>query len=156
MLARPWKTQRQGSHTARHTHGTMNGQYPGTGFQQAQSGLPPFPRPLVVDPFVALLVSSSFFFFLFPGNACKQLPLQANNAGYYYYVLQLQTAGIFLLIITHMVRPIIMQSGHLLIVSRIEFDSFCFVFVLFLGGLIRGSRAGKSQFKTASCPARGF
>ena len=29
-------------------------------------------------------------------------------------------------------------------------------FVLFLGLLIRGSRAGESQLKTASCPARGF
>ena len=41
-----------------------------------------------------------------------------------------------------------------LIVSRIE---FLFLFLCsFWGRLIRGSSAGESQLKTASCPARGF
>ena len=43
-----------------------------------------------------------------------------------------------------------------LIVSRIEFVVFVCFGVFFWGRLIRGSRAGGSQFKTASCPAREF
>ena len=45
-----------------------------------------------------------------------------------------------------------------LAVSRIEFAVlfFCVFLCFFWGCLIRGSRAGENQLKTASCPARGF
>ena len=43
-----------------------------------------------------------------------------------------------------------------LIVSRIEFVVFALFLCSFSGRLIRASRAGGSQFRAASCPARGF
>ena len=53
-----------------------------------------------------------------------------------------------------------MRLDTFLIVSRIEFVGFVIVFVLLLGRLIRGIRAGESQLKTPSffvpCPPRGF
>ena len=43
-----------------------------------------------------------------------------------------------------------------LIASRIEIVVFVLFLCSFWGRLIRGSRAGESQLKTASCPARRF
>ena len=45
-----------------------------------------------------------------------------------------------------------MSLDTFLIVSRIEFVVFVWFLCYFWGRLIRGSRAGESQFKTASCP----
>ena len=49
-----------------------------------------------------------------------------------------------------------MYLDTFLIVSRIEFVVYVLFLCSFWGRLIRGSRAGGSQFKTASCPAREF
>ena len=78
----------------------------------------------------------------------------------------------------HVLRPILMQSDWedrkgrfpihylfdgmcldtFLVVYRIEFVVFVSFLLVrsFWGRLIRASRAGESQFQTASCPARGF
>ena len=49
-----------------------------------------------------------------------------------------------------------MSLDTFLIVTRIEFVVFVLFLCSFWGRLIRGSRAGESQLKNASCPARGF
>ena len=58
-------------------------------------------------------------------------------------------------------RSIICSTGCMcldtfLIVTRIEFIGFDSFWCSFWGRLTRGSRAGESQLKTASCPARAF